>query len=235
MDEIFSIREEFESEINNFWNNPKFSEIEIIKRGYGIHDKIIKNSILFIGINPSFTKNAIHGNYFINLDQEAKASKEGKPYVYFKKFVDITNKLNNNQEIKRKIKWSHLDLLFHRETKQHFIDNLKKEKNGFEFISEQLELSKKFILKSRPKVIVVSNTKARNFLKGYSDKISMGFEFKFDEDLGTDIIINHPDLNNVPIFFTSMLSGQRALDNGSYDRLIWHIDYVLKKTANKVS
>jgi hypothetical protein len=35
-------------------------------------------------------------------------------------------------------------------------------------------------------------------------------------------------LENIPIFFTSMLTGQRALDKGSYARLIWHIKYALR-------
>jgi len=38
-------------------------------------------------------------------------------------------------------------------------------------------------------------------------------------------------LKNVPIFFTSMLTGQRALDNGSFERLIWHINFVLGKIS----
>jgi hypothetical protein len=32
----------------------------------------------------------------------------------------------------------------------------------------------------------------------------------------------------VPVFFTSMLSGQRALDRRSYERLVWHIKRAVK-------
>ncbi|MEY3784343.1 MAG: hypothetical protein RLZZ230_665 [Candidatus Parcubacteria bacterium] len=32
----------------------------------------------------------------------------------------------------------------------------------------------------------------------------------------------------VPVFFTSMLSGQRALDRWSYERLVWHIKQAVK-------
>ncbi|TNJ41102.1 hypothetical protein KFZ70_04150 [Tamlana fucoidanivorans] len=228
MNDILSIEKEFKNEIDNIWNDTKYSEIDIIERGYGIHDKIIKNSILFIGINPSFTKKAKNGSYFINLDQDAKRTIEGKPYVYFKKFVDITKKINNNSN--SQIKWSHMDLLFHRETKQHFIEKIKKQKNGIEFINEQLKISRKIIIKSKPKIIVVSNTKARDYLK---NKTNCSFDFKFDNELGTEIIKNNSELNNVPVFFTSMLTGQRALDNGSYERLIWHINYVLEKINKK--
>lgn len=228
MQEILSVEKEFKEEIELLWYDDKYSAIPIIERGYGIHDEIIKDSILFIGINPSFIKTSKPGNYFINLDQHAKTN-DGKSYAYFKKFVDITNKINAVRKTDQKIQWSHLDLLFHRETRQHFIDNLKKEKNGIDFISKQLEITKKILHKSNPKIIIVSNTKARDFLKSQNEKMSTGLDFKFDEELGTEIIINNPELEGTPIFFTSMLTGQRALDKGSYRRLIWHINYVLNK------
>lgn len=231
MNEILSIKKDFKQELENLWNNPRFSEIEVVKRGYGLHEEIIKNSILFIGINPSFAKNSKreHKSYFINLDQDAKSSSQGKVYTYFKKFVDITSRINEDEKITQHMEWSHMDLLFFRETKQDYINKLMKENEGTEFISEQLKIAKKIILKSNPKLIVVSNTKARDFLKTKNEEISMGFDFKFDKVLGTEKIINEPILNNVPIFFTSMLTGQRALDKGSYERLIWHMKFVLEK------
>lgn len=228
MNEILSVEQEFREEIESLWTDTKYSEIKVIERGYGIHDEIIKDSILFIGINPSFIKSSKAGNYFINLDQNAKTH-DGKLYSYFKKFVDITNKINDNRKNSEKLKWSHMDLLFHRETKQHYIDILKKQENGTEFISHQLSITKRILHKVKPKVIVVSNTKARDFLKSKNDMMSIGLDFKFDEELGTEVIINNSELENTPVFFTSMLTGQRALDNGSYKRLIWHINYVLNK------
>lgn len=50
----------------------------------------------------------------------------------------------------------------------------------------------------------------------------------FDKSIGTHNIVNNVDLKGTPVFFT-MRTGQRALDNGSYDRLVWHINYVLEK------
>ena len=31
----------------------------------------------------------------------------------------------------------------------------------------------------------------------------------------------------VPVFYSEMLPGAHAIDNGSFDRLVWHIKYVL--------
>lgn len=54
----------------------------------------------------------------------------------------------------------------------------------------------------------------------------MNFAFKFDNNIGTHIITEPEILASVPVFFTSMLSGQRALDIGSFERLKWHINKV---------
>ena len=96
-----------------------------------------------------------------------------------------------------------------------------------------MEISKQIIEEAKPKIIVVNNSLARRFLgfdKGEKNEQVyyewIGFDFKFDDDIGTHRIINNEMLNGTPVFFTSMLTGQRALDNGSYERLIWHINYV---------
>jgi hypothetical protein len=39
-------------------------------------------------------------------------------------------------------------------------------------------------------------------------------------------------MNQTSVFFTSMLSGQRALDIGSRERLIWHLAKVLKESLH---
>ncbi len=229
MNTTLNITDNFKTEIDELWNNEKFAEIEVLKRGYGVHAEVIKNSILFIGINPSYTKNSKQGSYFIHLDQDGINEQRDKPFSYFTKFIDITRKLNNKQNTPIPISWSHIDLLFHRETNQKFIKQIKKTPNGNEFINQQILIAKKIIVQSEPKIIIVSNTKARDFLKNKNNQDELEFEFMFDKELGTEKIVNHPTLKNVPVFFTSMLTGQRAMDLGSYERLIWHINFVLEK------
>ena len=124
--------------------------------------------------------------------------------------------------IKTGIKWSHLDLVYIRETNQKAVENIFSNANGKEFIHAQLNLSQKIIEKAKPKIIVVSNSLARRLL-------GVNFKFIFDEKIGTHKIVENSKLENTPIFFTSMLTGQRALDTGSYERLVWHIKRVLKR------
>lgn len=214
------IKKHYSEKINNLWNAPKFSEIQVIKRGFGIHKEVIKNSILFIGINPSFKKGSIHENYFFYMNQ-AGENPGSNIHPYFKKFVDISTRLD--------IEWSHLDLFFFRETRQRFVNELLKDEVGKSFLDEQLQISKEIILSAKPKIIVVSNTAARYFMKQNKHQISTNFEFRFDPRFGTEIIINNSKLEGTPIFFTSMLTGQRAIDRGSYNRLVWHLDFVLKQ------
>lgn len=37
------------------------------------------------------------------------------------------------------------------------------------------------------------------------------------------------------VFYSGMLSGAHAIDNGSFDRLIWHIKYVLNMESETTS
>lgn len=218
--EKISIKELYKNEIEKIWNNAKIDNTELIDRGYVVHDEIIKNAILFIGINPSYPKkNPAPGNHFVNHDENKKI------YKYFTRFKEISDEIQHP--------WAHLDLLYFRETKQKYIWKLLKENNGGDFVYEQLMLSKEMIFKAEPKIIVVSNTLARHFM-GFEKSedrekgVWMDFDCSFDNDLGTHRLTN-TELKDTPIFFTSMLTGQRALDNGSFKRLVWHINFVLEK------
>lgn len=213
--------------INN--STPK-SEDKLLDRGFVFEfDEGQKDiDILFIGINPSYT-NGISERLFYNKKQVETLS-------YFKPFNYIINELNTKRANLSNLTWSHLDMLVFRETQQSFIkDKLLKTDEGNQFINKQLIVSKQILEYLNPKIIVVSNTAARHFLgrdkfekNGKELGVWMGYDFEFDNNFGTDKIINNDKLKSYA-FFTSMLSGQRALDNGSKQRLIWHINKVLNK------
>lgn len=207
---IFNIKETYEKEIESIWNDEKYQSIPFIERGYAVQQDIPFGSILFIGINPSYSekKTKVKGSFFYSNHQQEEV------HQYFKKFQVIAEKT--------KVEWSHLDLLYIRQTDQKIVKSIFKDTIGNEFLRRQLAISKSIIEKSKPKVIVVSNAYARDLFKG-----ECNLKTEFDDEIGTDIIVNNEYLLNTPIFFTSMLSGQRALDIGSYNRLVWHIKFVL--------
>ena len=206
---IFSVKQIFEEQINELWNSDKHREISFLNRGYALQNNIELGSLLFVGINPAYKNNDPNqSSHFYDVELE------GAVYQYFKKFQDISKKTN--------IKWTHIDLLFIRETNQKNIEAIVQTQIGWDFCQKQLEISKQIIQETKPKIIVVSNAYARRLFGIY-------FKCSFDSNIGTFRIIENEFLNNTPVFFTSMLTGQRALDLGSYERLIWHINFVKDK------
>ena len=56
------------------------------------------------------------------------------------------------------------------------------------------------------------------------DGLALG-QLQHEEDLGVDLYVVNG--KRMPVFYSGMLSGAHALDNGSYERLLWHIRYVM--------
>jgi hypothetical protein len=193
---------------------------EILNRGLLYPKEFSKERILFLGINPSFR--AKYDDPFgfnqITFEEEIHKISEDKRYVYFKVFETICKNLP----------WTHFDILPFRERNQKMITQFFH--NGpneiQQILMEFLDISKKLIEESRPKVIVVSNAFVRNLFSFGIEKIEninyQIFKTSFSEELGTHYITEGA-LINTPVLFTSMLSGQRAMDVGSRERLEWHI------------
>lgn len=223
--EYQTIWDEFSpSEINQ---GTETSSDHLLDRGFVFQfDEGIRNiDVLFIGINPSYQ----HGS---NSEKLFYTREQGLNHAYFKPFDRISTELF--ERYNKEIVWSHLDLLVFKETSQSYIkDSLLKSEVGVGFIWQQLQVAKKVLEYLNPKVIVVSNTQAREFLgtnkfvkNGKEYGFWMNYDFEFDEEVGTKKVINNEQFKPYA-FFTSMLSGQRALDLGSRERLVWHINRVL--------
>ena len=202
---VYSVKSNQIKAINQLWNQAKKNGWPFSERGYVCHDIVEKEAILFIGINPSFSESkSKHENIFINLDQEGKIN--GKLFPYFKKFPIIANKI--------KYKWTHCDLLMVRETQQKKVKELYKTHE--QFVLRQLSVAKKTIIEADPKIIVVCNAYACELFKKHI------FKTTFDPKIGTHVIQNK-ELKGKIVFYSSMLTGQRALDLGSLERLQWHL------------
>lgn len=225
--EILNIKRRFGSQLEEiFREDGKFgnltfgdSDISILKRKFTYVEQIETNALLFIGLNPSRGENIQNEHLYYKLEQSG-----GNEYPSFWRPFEEIGKATN-------LTWTHLDLLGIRETKQELVKKILSTQIGVDFVYQQLLIAKKIIEAATPKIIVVSNSLSRHFF-GYEmteDKqhnVWMGYEFEFEEQYGTEIIITEGPLFGTPVFFTSMLSGQRALDNGSEKRLIWHIKRV---------
>ena len=191
--------------------------------------------LLFLGMNPSFKE----GDKSKFQSYQRPNSNDDKLRPYFKSFVTIEKTLQS--EYNWKGKWTHLDLFAFRKTNQKYIEkDLLNSSDGIPFLYEQLMIARERILHIKPKVIVMSNALIRMFSGKERIKLENGdelgvwmdFHYAFDKDLGTNVITAPNEIAGTIVFFTSMLSGQRALDNGSRDRLIWHIARGLKMSTS---
>ena len=216
--ENLDLEESLKNKLEAIWERVEFqNSIKLIKNGYAAPKALKKNALMFIGLNPSFSERSDKKSHFYEL-----YSPDHEIHSYFKKFPLIANSLN--------LDWAHLDLLYLRQTNQRGVEKLIRNKVGLAFIVEQYTLSKKILEESCPKIIVVNNSFSRK-LFGYhnsdGENTWMGYNLVLNQNWGTHEITNkNSPLNGVPVFFTSMLSGQRALDLGFLDRLLWHLKFV---------
>ncbi len=171
---------------------------------------------------PDYELKDLTDEAILKISEMTRIIKDVHPY--FAKCREISEENNIN--------WEHIDLFFEKETKQENIKNNYIEKKDIgsknikldPFAEKQLEISMLAIEAIEPKIIVVINALASKILKQqYEDKNQLS---KFDEVKGfCTVKLNNKDM---PIFFSGMLTGQRALDIGSYERLKWHIRSALQ-------
>lgn len=103
--------------------------------------------------------------------------------------------------------------------------NMMKKGMYSDFWKNQLKLTKLLVHELKPKIVVVPNAFASEiFIKEFDVQPKSKDP---DEDTGHHFVSIGG--NKTPLFLGSMLSGQRALDVYSRQRLSWHIRKALKK------
>lgn len=202
------------------------------------YDSFNKNSLLFVGMNPSFSARG-----FKSIFKDSEYEKVN-PVKFFKwsnvskkdEFVDrciamdkyaYTNYLlyfGRPIEMAKELNmpWDHIDLFLYRETYQtSFMKRIHDKGKLNEFALDQLAVFKETLHTVNPKCIVVSNAFGSQLVRDYLKE-----DLVWDKKKGFHWYTGMK--KKVPVFFTSMLSGQRALDRWSYERLVWHIKQALK-------
>ena len=131
-------------------------------------------------------------------------------YSFFRKFREIAAKLSTD--------WDHVDLFFVRKTSQkEFHGAVFADKKGTklnEFGQKQRDFTKRLIKHASPRMVLVANAAAsRQFRKM--------FRLRWDDEHGH----HYASIagKSVPVFLSSMLTQQRALDVFSYERLLWQM------------
>lgn len=186
--------------------------------------------LLFVGLNPSHNQNdndllsiqIEQGSYpltderaliIARRDEESMGLHGGKLHKYFRQFsrFDPTGA------------WNHIDLFAIRHTNQsEAVAALRlNEDTGFSssFVSKQIELTFSLMDALRPPAVVIVNAFGSSIVKRYLAKQNPNFTM--DDETG--VYWSTVSGRRVPFFFSGMLTGQRAIDNHSLERLIWHV------------
>ena len=200
------------SDLQSLFNEQieKYPNNDILQRGFAIEQNIETDTILFLGMNPSY-KPRTNGGFY-----------EEYGHGYFNRIKDVTKKVN--MRLKTSFPFAHHDIFFVRDTSQARVLDMKVEM--VDFFKAQMEISREVIRAAHPKLIVVVNAGASKIFQNEMYAWHPGSSEQWDDDLGADFI-SIGDVR-VPVLFSGMLSGQRALDDGTYYSLIWHICHILK-------
>lgn len=227
------INQKINQKIKDLWTRYYGSSDEVYAPLF--YNDFKTNSLLFIGMNPSFSERAFKtifkgtehegmdpisffkwSNISSNddlIDQCAMMDKQAftNYSLYFGRPIAMSKAVG--------LPWEHLDLFLYRETSQSsFMQRIHDGKELNQFALDQLAVFEDALAQVQPKCIVVSNAFGSELFRSqFAD------DLKWDDDRGF-----HWFKNSTPIFFSSMLSGQRSLDRWSYERLVWHVDQSIK-------
>lgn len=236
----------YNSQVVDLFNNSRRDLF--LNRVPMIYNELQESDIVFVGINPSFidiekSQNFVRKNCsnndklsylaelsqtqyeflfydFKNLSKNVKTLGDihcvfKENYGYFSKFHYISTQLGLTIE--------HLDLIPVRETAQNRVAKLLGENEIF--VNNCLNLFIEVLELINPKAVIVENSLAREILMlSKNEKIREFFpDYNFanfkENQIGTPI-----NRHGVAIYYTSMLTGQRAMDLGSLHRLLWSVD-----------
>lgn len=218
---IISVENCFKQKYDDLWTGAakKFSHCELVSNGYDVVDHIYENNMMIVGLNPSIGKNDKPQKFFEKLNPNSYSR-------YYHPIFDFAH------ECGFEMNFSYADIFAMRcSSQKHILNAIKQNKQFKVFCIEQFCLFKKILLLAKPSVIVVANSYARKWFKkgeGCLNDIH-AFAMEKDDEIGTYRIKEDSALNNVPVFFSCMLSGQHSLDVESRTRLVWHIKRILKR------
>lgn len=163
------MEEKVENKLKEIWAKykGKFESDEVsclIDRSY-VYATPEKANVLVTGINPSFLK-----------------SEQNKPNTYTFDTADHPH-YTRIRNVTDCCFPAYLDLFYFRNTEQSVIAKIIKEKNGVEFLADQLTVTKETIEWIQPKIIVVLNKGAWTFYGKNPTSVWMGYKFQKEKDM----------------------------------------------------
>lgn len=225
------INKEINQKILDLWNKHFANDSEVYAPLF--YGELQKDQLLFVGMNPSFSargfKTILKNTEYANIDPVSffKWSNISSNPELIEDCIKVENYAYQNYsqyfgrpiEIAEKVglPWQHIDLFLYKETSQtSFLSRIRDKGMLNEFGMDQIKLFEEILVEVEPRCVVVTNATGSEILREYIKD-----DLLWDENRGFHWFIRGD--KKIPMFFTSMLSGQRALDRWSYERLVWHI------------
>lgn len=228
--------EQINSKIVTLWNKYFQNDAEVYAPMF--YDEFKKGGLLFVGMNPSFSergfKTILKGTEYENVDPTSFFKWQNissKPEL-IGDCIKVENHAYENYklffarpaEIAKEVglDWQHIDLFLYKETSQADFKRRVMDGDSLnEFALEQIALFEEVLLMIEPKCIIVANAFASQLLRDHIKN-----ELQWDTERGFHWFVRGG--KKIPMFFSSMLSGQRALDRWSYERLKWQVGESIK-------
>lgn len=210
------IERTYKDRIEAIWDrqiasHPDTLNKDIVRLRYAVERQLKKGDVIFIGMNPSYTPGERNNNGGGFYDIEPKNN-------FFRAITAFCESINGIDFI------SHHDILYVRHTNQKDVEILMQDNDFAQFFKEQLDLSCEIIREATPKLIVVLNAGVREIFQ--KQMFPSDYDSNYDDKLGAHII----DIGNkVPVIFSGMLSGQRAIDLGTKQTLRWNIQRIINQ------
>lgn len=164
---IGNLRKDYEESYSKLGHRWK----DYAQRKYDIIDKVQKDGLLLVGINPSFDE-----TFEGPCECEVRDSENGGyQHPYFTK----PKKLNKEIGISR---FSHVDMFSLRSRHQHVVQDIVNDPDSQGFVEEQLRLFRMIVDGASPRAIVVINALASHLIRTGR---ALG-ALDYDEELGVD-------------------------------------------------
>lgn len=221
------------------WSQPDAMMGMPSKRTPLIYPSMAKGALLFVGLNPSYT---VEGETFVVGGKEYSYDEHFRWDEKTNKGEFLENELKRLQSRETKysapyfkplaqiaeycgLPFEHIDLFAVQETNQ---GNIRKwlafedvSGNGWTvspFAQQQIDIAFDLMTMLEPKLVIVVNALASKLF--FNEFKRQGLPMVFDDSLGSYRATLKD--RTVPAFFSGMLTGQRALDTFSRERLAWH-------------
>lgn len=230
--------EKINSKIIALWNKYFQNNTEVYAPMF--YDDFNQGGLLFVGMNPSFSESGIRtilratqyehidpSSYFKwkNISSNLRLvddciNVENIAYKKYKKFFGPPDKIAKEVGLG----WQHIDLFLYKETSQtKFKKRILSKGMLNAFALDQIALFEEVLEVINPQCVIVANALGSELLRKYIKN-----DLEWDASRGFHWFTRGG--KRIPMFFASMLSGQRALDRWSYERLKWHIGQAVKES-----